>query len=142
MEKTLVMIKPDCVERHMSGSVILAIESIGLEISQLQMKQLSRKEACSLYAEHKGKWHFERNINHVTSGPVILIEVEGPNAVPRCREIVETYRRSHKDLIELPRNLVHATTEATKADEELLAVGLDNHVATVYSAHHEDAFPI
>jgi len=131
MEKTLVMIKPDCVERHMSGSVILAIESIGLEISQLQMKQLNRENAYSLYAEHKGKWHFERNIRHVTSGPVILMEVEGPNAISRCREIVETYRRCHKDLIELPRNLVHATTESEKAEKELLAVGLDNHAVAV-----------
>lgn len=129
MQKTLVLIKPDCVQRHMVGSIVLAIESIGLEISQLQMKTLSREEACSLYAEHKGKWHFERNIRHVTSGPAIIIEVEGNGAVCRCREIVETFRRCHKDLVELPRNLVHATSEPDRVEEELLAVGLDNHVA-------------
>lgn len=130
MEKTLVMIKPDCVERRMIGSVILAIETRGLQISEMIMKTLSREEACSLYAEHEGKWHFERNIRHVTSGPAVVIEVMGHDVVRRCRDIVEQFRNSHKDVIELPRNLVHATSEADKASEELSAVGLDNLVAT------------
>jgi nucleoside-diphosphate kinase len=129
MEKTLVMIKPDCVSRHMVGSVILAIESIGLEISQMHMKKLKRDEACALYAEHKGKWHFERNIRHVTSGPVVIMAVEGYKAISRCREIVESFRRHHEDIIDLPKNLVHATSEPTKVSVELSAVGLDNHVA-------------
>ncbi len=131
MQKTLVMIKPDCVQRHMVGSVVLAIESTGLEISQLRMKTLSRQEACSLYAEHKGKWHFERNIRHVTSGPAVVIEVEGDGAIRRCREIVETFRRCNKALIELPCNLVHSTVEPEKVDEELSAVGFDHHAAMV-----------
>lgn len=128
MEKTLVMIKPDCVERHMIGPVILAIETRGLQISQLQMKTLTRDDACELYAEHKGKWHFERNIRHVTSGPAVLIEVIGHDAVRRCRDVVEQFRNSHRDVIELPRNLVHATSNAENAVKELAAVGLDNLV--------------
>lgn len=124
MEKTLVMIKPDCVERRMIGSVVLAIETRGLHISQMHMKKLSREEACQLYAEHKGKWHFDRNIRHVTSGPVVIMEVMGHNVGRRCRDIVEQFRDSHKDVIELPKNLVHATSEAEKAEEELSAVGL------------------
>lgn len=124
LEQTLVMIKPDGVRRKMIGSILSAIESNGMSIKQLQCKILTEDEATELYKEHKGKWHFDRNIKHVTSGPVVVIGVEGKEAVRRCREIVENFRNSHQDVIQLPRNLVHASSESGKVVEELKAVGL------------------
>lgn len=125
MNKTLVMIKPDCVQRHMVGVVVTAIESSGLTIAKLQQKTLSKKEASNLYQEHKGKWHFSRNITHVTSGPVVVMQVEGENAVERCRTLVENFRQAHSDVIVLPRNLLHATSDSSRSEREINAVGLN-----------------
>ena len=123
-EQTLVMIKPDGVQRKMIGSVLSAIESAGMSITQMRHKTLTTAEATELYKEHKGKWHFDRNIRHVTSGPVVVIAVVGKQAVQRCREIVENFRANHQDVIRLPHNLVHATAEINKVSDELIAVGL------------------
>ena len=68
METTLVMIKPDCVQKRMIGSIIGALENSGMTISEMKYTTLTKKEASDLYKEHKGKWHFDRNIKHVTSG--------------------------------------------------------------------------
>ncbi len=122
-QNTLVMIKPDGVRRRMIGQIIGAIESRGLSILYLQQKNLSISEATALYSEHKGKWHFTRNIKHVTSGPVVVIHVRGDDAIGRCRSIVKEIREAHKDVIKLPKNIVHSTDEPEKSCEELESVG-------------------
>ena len=103
-QNTLVLIKPDGVRRRMIGQIIGAIESRGLLILHLQQKNLCISEATSLYKEHKGKWHFVRNIKHVTSGPVVIIHVRGDDALDRCRSVVKEIREAHKDVIKLPKN--------------------------------------
>ena len=70
MEKTLVMLKPDCIRRGLIGTFLTTLETNGLRISKLLQKKLSREEASELYKEHQGKYYFERNIRHVTSGNV------------------------------------------------------------------------
>ena len=121
-QNTLVLIKPDGVRRRMIGQIIGAIESRGLSILYLQQKILSTSEATSLYEEHKGKWHFTRNIKHVTSGPVVVIHVRGDDAIARCRSIVKEIREAHKDVIKLPKNIVHATSDPGKVQDELESV--------------------
>jgi len=123
-QSTLVLIKPDCVRRRMLGQVISALEGLGLFIQALEQKRLSIHEAETLYKEHKGKWHFPRNIRHITSGPVVAIQVDGDDAPIRCRDFVERFRKAHEDIIQLPRNLVHATSDPSQSDYELKAVGL------------------
>lgn len=129
-QNTLVLIKPDGVRRKMVGQILTAIESRGLDILHLQQKRLTETQATDLYKEHKGKWHFSRNIKHIISGPVITIEVQGDSAVTRCRHIVEQIREANRDVIQLPKNLVHATSEPDKAHEELLSVGLQKNDQT------------
>lgn len=122
-QDTLVLIKPDGVRRRMIGQIVGAIESLGLKILRLQQKTLSTAEAESLYKEHQGKWHFNRNIKHVISGPVIVIHIRGEDALIRCRQMVEGVREAHKDVIKLPKNIVHATSDPDKAAEELESLG-------------------
>lgn len=122
-QDTLVLIKPDGVRRRMVGQIVGAIESLGLTIKQLVQKTLSTSQASSLYREHQGKWHFARNIKHVTSGPVVVIHIHGHEAISKCRTVVEGIREAHQDVIKLPRNIVHATSDPEKAGEELESVG-------------------
>jgi len=122
-ENSLVLIKPDGVRRRMVGQVIGAIESRGLKILYLQQKTLSISEATSLYQEHIGKWHFARNIKHITSGPVVVIHVQGDDALARCRAMVKEMREANKDVIKLPKNIVHSTSSPEKTQEELESVG-------------------
>ncbi len=126
-QDTLVLIKPDGVRRRMIGQIITAIESRGLAIQHLELIKLNTEQAENLYSEHKGKWHFSRNIKHITSGLVVVIKVHGNDAVNRCRSVIESYREANEDIINLPRNLVHATAEPSKAEDELNAVLTHEH---------------
>lgn len=123
MEDTLVLIKPDGVRRKMVGQIIAAIESRGFTIKSLYQKHLKTSEATALYKEHQGKWHFARNIKHIISGPSVVIHIQGENALSGCRALVEGIRKANEDVINLPRNLAHATSETNKAQMELEAVG-------------------
>lgn len=122
-QNTLVLIKPDGVRRRMVGQIVGAIESLGLSILYLQQKTLSTTEAELLYQEHKGKWHFSRNIKHVTRGQSVVIHIHGEEAVARCRQMVEGIREAHKDVIRLPKNIAHATSDPEKSQIELESVG-------------------
>lgn len=125
IEHTLVMLKPDCLQHKLGGVFLSLIEHSGLKISNMSFKNMSKDEACSLYDEHRGKWYFERNVKHVSSGPVLLMNISGVDAVNRCRKLVEDFRDAHKDLVALPKNLIHATPTHTASGRELQSVGLD-----------------
>lgn len=124
MERTLVMIKPDGVKHGILESFLPAARQAG-ELTQVRMTRLTRSEAENLYSEHKGKSFFERNIDHITSGPVVLIVVEGDSVIDSCRKIALDIRERNKELINLPANLIHATDSQPKVDHELKAVGLE-----------------
>lgn len=85
-EKTLGIIKPDCLSKM--GSIFDRVTSEGFIICQAKMVQLSPKEASEFYAEHEGKPFFERLISFMTSGPIIAFEVTGEEAVTKWREII------------------------------------------------------
>jgi len=119
--ETLVMIKPDGIEMKCTGPIIGLIEDKDLKITQMIMKTLGLTEAELIYAEHKGQWYFERNINHVTSDPVVLMQVEGDDVIEKTRKIVDDVRKNFN--IELPKNIIHASSNADKAIEELQAAG-------------------
>ena len=87
-ELTFLYIKPDGVERGLIGEVISRIERKGLKIRELWMRKMSREEALELYKEHEGKDFFEKLIEFVTRGPVVLMVVEGPRAVEAVRNLV------------------------------------------------------
>ena len=125
LEKTLIMIKPDAVRKQMTGTIISDIENKDLNITQIHKKRLTVTEASELYIEHIEKDYFPRNLCHVTSASVVLLEVQGRNAVQTCREYIEHFREKHKELINLPMNLVHASSGTAKAMDELNAVGLE-----------------
>lgn len=86
-EVTLIIVKPDGVQRGLIGEVISRFERRGLNISGLKFQVMAKKLAESHYGEHKGKPFYNDLISYITSAPVVLLAVEGVNAVAACRKI-------------------------------------------------------
>jgi nucleoside-diphosphate kinase len=86
-EQTLLLIKPDAVERRLLGEIISRIERKGLTIAALQLRNVSDELARQHYAEHEGKAFFASLLEFITSGAVVAAIVEGPRAVAAVRQI-------------------------------------------------------
>jgi nucleoside-diphosphate kinase len=86
-ERTLVLIKPDGVKRHLVGEILGRIERKGLSIAALELKEVSDELARKHYAEHDGKPFFGSLLEFITSGPVVAVVVEGPRAIAAFRQI-------------------------------------------------------
>ena len=88
IEQTLSIIKPDGVERNLIGRIIGHFEENGLRIAGAQMRLMSNHEAEGFYAVHKERPFFGELIEFMTSGPVLLMVLEGENAVAKNRELM------------------------------------------------------
>ena len=87
VEKTLVLVKPDGVKKHICGEVISRFERKGLEVEAIKMIQVPEELAKKHYAEHEGKGFFKDLIAFITSGPVLVLVIKGENAVAAVRQI-------------------------------------------------------
>lgn len=88
LERTLSIIKPDAVSKNIIGKIIQRFEEQNLEIVATKMLHLSREKAEGFYNIHKGKPFFDKLVNFMTSGPVIVQVLEGENAISKNREIM------------------------------------------------------
>ena len=87
-EKSLGIIKPDAVERNLIGSIIKIIEDNNIKINQMKMLELTSSMAEEFYNIHKGKPFYEKLISYMTSGPVVLMVLEGNDVVKRYRDLM------------------------------------------------------
>lgn len=87
-ERTLSIIKPDGLEKGVIGKIISRFEEKGLKPIAIRLQQLSQKEAEGFYAVHKARPFFKDLVSFMTSGPVVLMALEGENAVLKNREIM------------------------------------------------------
>jgi nucleoside-diphosphate kinase len=127
MERTLLMIKPDGVEKRLIGRIIWILEENGFNILGIKSKHFTKEEAERFYEVHRGKEFFNSLIDYITGGMVVGIMVEGENAVEKVRELigatdpkkarVGTIRFMYGESIE--RNIVHASDSKESADREL-----------------------
>ena len=88
MQKTLILLKPDAVQRRLVGEVIARFEKKGLRLAALKLVKCSRELAEKHYAVHKGKPFYESLLSFLTSGPTIAMVWEGREAVPACRVLM------------------------------------------------------
>lgn len=88
MEKTLIILKPDCVQRRLVGTIIQRFEQKGLTLAAMKLMQISRELAEQHYAVHKGKPFYPGLIDYITSGPVVLMVIAGPNAITISRKLM------------------------------------------------------
>ena len=127
MGRTLLMIKPDGVEKGLIGRIIWFLEENGFKILGIRSKRFTREEAEKFYEVHRGKEFFGSLVDYITSGMVVGIMVEGEKAVEKIRELigstdpkkarVGTIRFMYGESIE--RNIVHASDSEESAEREL-----------------------
>ena len=121
-ERTLVLVKPDAMQRGLAGEVIGRLERRGLRIAAMKLIHISRPLAEKHYAEHKGKGFYEGLVEYITSCPVVAAVFEGTNAVSVVRATIGstapgTIRADFG--LERGRNLVHASDSPKSAAREV-----------------------
>ncbi len=92
MERTLIIIKPDAVQRGLSGEILSRFEARGLRIIGMKFMQVSRALAEKHYDIHRERPFFPKLVSYITSAPVIVIALEGPNAIAAARKTIGATR--------------------------------------------------
>jgi len=127
IERTLSIIKPDGLEKAVIGKVIARFEEKGLKPVAMRMTQLSRAEAEGFYAVHRERPFFPALVEFMTSGPVVLMVLEGESAIARNREIMGATNPANaapgtlrKDFAtDVQRNTVHGSDSPENAKIEI-----------------------
>jgi nucleoside-diphosphate kinase len=127
VEQTLVLVKPDGVERGLIGEVIARLERRGLRLVAAKFMNVSKRLAETHYAIHKGKSFYDGLISYITSAPVMAMVWEGPNAIAAVRQTMGATRPTeaapgtlrHDFALEVGRNLTHASDEPANAEKEV-----------------------
>ncbi|MBS1983378.1 MAG: nucleoside-diphosphate kinase [Bdellovibrionales bacterium] len=88
LERTFSIIKPDAVKKNKIGPIVERFEKNGFKIAAMKMLKMDKAKAEGFYAEHKERGFFGELISFMTSGPVVLMVLEGENAIARNREIM------------------------------------------------------
>lgn len=126
-ERTLVLCKPDAVARGLVGEVVGRLERKGLSLVAMDLRTLDEATAKQHYAEHEGKPFFDELVRFITSGPLVAICVEGPDAVAAVRTLMGptdpvaaapgSIRGDYG--LEIGQNLVHGSDSLASAEREL-----------------------
>ena len=127
MEQTLSIIKPDAVKKGVIGKIIDRFESSGLRVAAMKKLQLSKAEASGFYEVHKQRPFFNDLVEFMTSGPVVVMVLEGDNAVLKNRELMGatnpkeaeagTIRADFAESIDA--NAVHGSDSLENAEKEI-----------------------
>jgi nucleoside-diphosphate kinase len=127
VERTLIIVKPDGVQRGLTGEIIRRLETPGLRIVGMKFVQVSRELAAEHYKEHLGKVFYPGLLDYITSTPVVVMALEGPRAVEIARAVIgktdplEAAPGTIRGDLALMkgRNLVHGSDSVASAEREL-----------------------
>lgn len=127
MEVTLVLVKPDGVQRGLIGEVIARLEKRGLRLIAAKFMQVSRELAEEHYAIHKGKPFYPGLIDYITSAPVMAMVWQGPQAIAAVRQTMGSTRPveaapgtiRHDFALQVGRNLTHASDSPENGETEV-----------------------
>ncbi len=126
-QKTLVLLKPDAVNRRLMGEIISRFEKKGLKIVAMKMLWLSRERAERHYEVHKGKPFYESLIDYITSGPIVAMVLEGENAIAVVRRMMGKTNGAEAEpgtirgdyAMSIQNNLVHGSDSEESAAREI-----------------------
>jgi len=127
LERTLVILKPNAVQRELVGELFSRFERRGLKISALKMVMIDNDTAAKHYEEHRGKSFYDELVSFIVSGPSILMVLESPGAVALVRMMVgstdpadATSGTIRGDYATIPEhNMIHASDSTTSAEREI-----------------------
>jgi len=127
IERTLVLLKPDAVQRRLVGEIITRIEKKGMKIVAMKMMQIDRKLAERQYAEHREKAFFNDLIEFIASAPLVAMVVEGPEAVKVIRNMMGATNPRNAQAgtirgdfgLNLTKNLIHGSDSLETAEREI-----------------------
>ena len=136
MERTLAIIKPDGVQRALVGEIIKRFEARGLRIAGMKLMRISRETAEQHYAEHKGKGFYEGTVAYMTSAPVVVLCLEGPDAVAAARATMGATNPLNAAAgtirgdfgMNISRNLAHGADKPETAIRELALYFTDDEL--------------
>ena len=127
MERTLVLIKPDAVQRGLIGEITSRLENKGLKISGMKLMKVSEELAGRHYGEHVGKPFFDALVNFITSSPIVALAIDGANAVAVVRNVMGATNPQDAangsirgDLgLSIGMNLIHGSDSPSSSEREL-----------------------
>ncbi len=127
MEQTLVLVKPDGVQRGLIGEIIVRLERRGLKLLGLKLMQMSRELAAAHYAAHEGKSFYNGLVDYITSGPIVAMVWEGKDAIAIVRKTMGATKAGEAEpgtirgdfAVEIGRNLVHGSDGVESAAREV-----------------------
>jgi len=127
MDRTLILVKPDAFARNLTGEIIARFERKGLNLAQLKLMTLDVEMAKRHYAEHDGKPFFDGLVSFITSGPIVAMVLEGPNAIEAARQLIGSTNGIEASpgsirgeyALEVRRNLVHGSDSPESAAREI-----------------------
>jgi nucleoside-diphosphate kinase len=127
VERTLIIVKPDGVNRGLVGEVLGRFEARGLKLAGLKLIRITREQAERHYAEHQGKGFYDGLVSFITSGPVVVGVVEGPGAIAMVRTMMGatnpanaapgTIRGDFASVVSY--NIIHGSDGAESAQREI-----------------------
>ena len=139
MERSLIILKPDAVQRGLVSTILGRLEQRGLRFAGLKMMHVTEELARKHYAEHEGKPFFAGLIEYITSGPVVVIVVTGKNVIETVRTMVGatnpvkaapgTIRGDFG--LEIGRNLIHASDSPESGERETSIFFASNELVTM-----------
>ena len=139
MERSLIILKPDAVQRGLVSTILGRLEQRGLRFAGLKMMHVTEELARKHYAEHEGKPFFAGLIEYITSGPVVVIVVTGKNVIETVRTMVGATNpvKSAPGTIrgdfglEIGRNLIHASDSPESGERETSIFFASNELVTM-----------
>ncbi|MEH8136940.1 nucleoside-diphosphate kinase [Gallibacterium anatis] len=127
LERTLAIIKPDIIERHLIGAIISRLEQAQFSIVAMKMVHLNQQQAAGFYAEHEGKPFFENLIAFMTSTPVVVLVLEKENAIADYRALMGKTNPAEANMgtlrrdfaLDGSRNSIHGSDSSQSAEREI-----------------------
>ena len=138
MERTLVILKPDAVQRGLIGPILTRLERRGLRFAAMKLMQITPELAARHYAIHKGKPFYEGLIQFITSGPVVVAVIEGRDAINIVRKTMGATNPTQAEPgtiradfgLEIGRNLVHGSDGPDTAAYEIPLFFAEDEILT------------
>ncbi|MDO4551430.1 MAG: nucleoside-diphosphate kinase [Planctomycetia bacterium] len=143
MQRTLILLKPDCVQRRLIGTILSRIEQKGFYIAGLKWIHITEELAAKHYADHVSKEFYPKLLEYITSGPSVAAVVEGPEVIATIRKLTGSTNGLSAEpgtirgdfSVSTQRNLIHASDSQASAEREISIFFQENEI---FSSNHAD----